>query len=262
MPLTVFITGATDGIGLELARRHAREGARLVLGGRRDRGALDASLFTPARYCQADLAEPDAPARVLAHLAAEGIESLDLVIHNAAVASYGPIEADEPGLITAMVAVNLLAPIALTHALAPHLAKASGRVVFVSSIVADLPCADYAVYGASKAALDGFARSLGVEWQGRIRVQAVHPGAVRTGFHEKSGVPAALVASPRIPSAARVAAQIHTLAQGNARTPSVGFGSAVLRFIGRRAPRLLERALRRGKVKAAAANAARDGGRA
>ena len=188
---TVLITGATDGIGLELARAYGQAGARLVLVGRRARVELDDELFTEATYCCADLAGKDAAGTVRDFLAARSIHSLDLLLHNAAVGQYGPIADEPPEVIANQVAVNLTAPVTLTHALAEPLERAGGKLVFISSVVESLPCADFAVYAATKAALDGFARSLRVEWRGRIEVQVIHPGAVKTGFHGKASVPPA-----------------------------------------------------------------------
>ena len=245
---TVLITGATSGIGLALARRYHAGGARLVLVGRRPLAALEDPLFTTETYCQADLAAPEAAGRVAAHLEARAIDTLDLVFQNAAVGAYGPIEAETAEQIAGQVAVNLAAPIALTQRLAPWLERAGGKVVFVSSVVEALPCADFAVYAATKAALDGFARSLRVEWAGRIEVQVVHPGAVRTDFHRKASVPAELVASPRIPSADDVAGDLVRLAGRRARTPTLGVGNRVARFVGRRLGRPLDWMMRRRRA--------------
>ncbi|MDA1195364.1 MAG: SDR family NAD(P)-dependent oxidoreductase, partial [Planctomycetota bacterium] len=209
-----LIVGATDGIGLELARLHTRAGARLVLCGRRPAHELADPLFAGAdvTYVQAELREPAAAARIGAALPPDAALARAYVC--AAQGSYGPLENDAPEQIEALVAVNVVAPMRLAHTLAPRLLASGGTLVLLSSVAADLPCPDYAVYAATKAALDGFARSLAVEWRGRAHVQAVHPGAVRTGFHAKSGVPPELVASPRIPSAAHVAARVHALAGG------------------------------------------------
>ena len=247
MSSSVLITGATDGIGLELARLYAADGARLILLGRRPLEDLDATLFTPETYCRVDLGEADVSGRLLAFLEAQGIDALDLVVHNAALGSYGPIEEDPPEQISALLAVNLRTPIALTHALFASLLRGQGKVVFVSSVVESLACADYAVYAATKAALNGFARSLRIEWKGRIDVQVIHPGAVRTAFHAKARVPEALVSSPRIPSATKVARSIQRIAEGNRATPTLGLFNALLHWLGRHGERPLDWLMRRSR---------------
>ena len=242
---TVLITGATDGIGLALARRQVRTGARLVLVGRRAPEDVDPVVGHPDRYCRADLAAPDAADVVAAFVASRGIEHLDLLVHNAAVGSYGPPESDTTAHLDAMLAVNLAAPMALTHRLLPLVEAARGTLLFVSSIAADLPCPDYAAYGATKAGLDGFARSLRVEQRGRTRVQVIHPGAVRTGMHAKAGVPEELVASPRIPSADDVAASIEAVVAHGRPASTLGTGNKVLRWLGRHAGWPLDGAMAR-----------------
>jgi len=242
---SILISGASDGIGLQLAHFYARQGARLFLLGRRPPSELDASLFTPPCYCRVDLAEGGAARVVTRFLQAQGVEGLDLVFHNAALGSYGPIAEDPPAQIRALLAVNLGAPIALTHALAKTLARAHGKVVFVSSVVASLPSPDYAVYAATKAALDGFARSLRIEWRGRIDVQSIHLGAVRTGFHAKARVPAELLRSARIPTAEQAARAIGRRVRGRRAMPSVGLANGLVGWMGRHGERPLDWLMRR-----------------
>lgn len=247
MTQTVLITGATDGIGRALVQRLAGEGARLVLVGRRPLASLADPLFTPATYCRADLGEPDAAARVDDFLAEAGITALDLVVHCAGVGWHGsPV--GEPGeRIRTTLDVNLWAPIALTHALLDRLEAARGTLVFVSSVLADLPAADIATYAASKAALDGFARSLRVELGRRVRVVAVHPGGTATRMHEKAGVPEEQRKRFKFPSAAHVAGKILGVARKGRRSPTIGFGNAAARFIGRRIGAPLDWLMIRGR---------------
>ncbi|MDJ0973018.1 MAG: SDR family NAD(P)-dependent oxidoreductase [Planctomycetota bacterium] len=243
----VLLTGATDGIGLAMARRLEAEGAVLTLVGRRPLEALDEVLFTPTTYCRADLSLPDAASRVVTFLEDQGRPPIDLLVHNAGVGWYGAAEAEDAARIRTTLDVNLWAPVALTHALLPHLAEPTATIVFVSSVLADLPAPEIACYAASKAALDGFARSLRVELAGRARVVAVHPGGTATAMHEKAGVPAAQRERFRFPSADRVAARILRHAERGRRAPTVGAGNAVARFLGRHATGPLDWAMRRGR---------------
>ena len=189
---TVLITGATSGIGLALARRYAAQGDRLVLVGRRDPATLDATFFTPARYCRVDLASPTCAAEIAAWLDAHAIAGLDVLVHNAGLGYVGALADQSAADINTLVDVNLRAPVLLTRRLLPRMA-AQGRIVFVSSLAAVMPTPDYAVYSATKAALDSFAANLRLELQAQrrpVHVQVIHPGATRTEMHAKSGMPA------------------------------------------------------------------------
>jgi short-subunit dehydrogenase len=208
MPKTVLITGATDGIGLALARIYGQQGARLILIGRRPLGELDPQLFDDANYCRVDLAQLDAAEQIVRFVQGRQIEQIHLLIQNAGIGSVGPIEAQSAAMIRQLVEVNLAAPVALTHALLPWLRPVGGKVVFISSVAAGLPAPDYAVYAATKAALDGLARNLRIEMGNAIPVQVIHAGATRTGMHRKAGVDPKRMDWTRFPAAETVAGQI------------------------------------------------------
>jgi short-subunit dehydrogenase len=229
---TVLITGATDGIGLALARSYQARGVRLVLVGRRPRAALDQALFTPERYCQVDLTQADCADVVTRFLDEQAIAELSLLIHNAGVGYYGSVEQQPPENISELVTVNLRAPIALTHALLPRLRAARGKLVFISSVAAGLPVSEYAVYGATKAALDGFARSLRIELRDAVAVQVIHPGATRTSMHTKSGVPSGALKWERFPSPETTAERIAQAIADSRSSVTIGAVNRLLRFGG------------------------------
>ena len=252
---TVLITGATDGLGLALARRYRAQGSVVLMVGRRPIAALDPAFFTPENYCQVDLALPDAAPRVAAWLDARGIRALDLLIHNAGIGYVGDLERQEPDNIRALVDVNLWAPIALSHALFPCLQRAQARCVFISSVAADLPGPRYAVYTATKAALDGFARN----WRAELRadgsgvtVQVIHPGAVRTAMHAKSGADPAALGWERFPTPEDVAAAIEAAILRSPRDVTIGAANRLARRAGRTMPGVVDRlvALRRSPAPA------------
>lgn len=228
----ILITGATDGIGLELARHYRRQGAQLVLVGRRAPAALDAELTSDGNYCRVDLAQHYAAEIVKAFLHRRGIERLDLLIHNAGVGSYGPAAEETSRAIDMLIDVNLRAPIALTHALLPLLEPARGKIVFIGSVAATLPAPEYAAYGATKAALAGFARSLRVELGGRVRVQVLHPGATRTAMHAKIGAPLERLGWRRFPPPDRVAHAIAASIATSDGDAAIGAGNRLLRAAG------------------------------
>jgi short-subunit dehydrogenase len=200
---TAVIVGGTDGLGQALAIRYLASGWRVVVLGRTDRRAIrDAG----AIYLPIDLTTSASVGAIGATLTVAGVDAIDALIHCAALGWVGNAAAQSPASIDAMVAINIWAPAAITHQLLPWVERVHGRILFVGSIAAFVPAPHYAVYAASKAAIDGFARSLAHERTGRVTVQVIHPGPIGTAFHAKSG---ALSIDPsRFPSPAVVAERV------------------------------------------------------
>ncbi len=242
--MNVVITGATDGIGLALARQYQQQGARLILIGRRPIELLDNTFFAPDCYCQADLANLDSAKQISFWLHENRVAHLDLVIHNAAVGYVGPVETQGEENIRQLVNVNLRAPIMLSHALYPLVERAAGKFVFVSSVVAGLPGPGYAVYTATKAALDSFVRNWQIELRADrspVRAQIIRPGATRTNMHEKSGADLQRLGWDRFPTPDAIAQQIVHATVANYRATTLGLPNAMLYTAGRRFPALIDR---------------------
>jgi short-subunit dehydrogenase len=204
-----LVTGASSGIGREVARRLAAGGARVLAHGR-DAGAL-AELDATALI--ADLAEPGAGQRLAeAALAAAG--RVDIVVGNAGQGWAGPFAEMPPETTTRLLAVNLAAPIELTRTLLPHFGDRAGALIFVTSIAGRMGVAGEAVYSATKAGLDTFAESLRFELHDRpVRVGVVVPGVVDTAFFERRGRPYDRTRPRPIP-AGRVADRIVRMIRG------------------------------------------------
>ena len=181
-----LLTGGSRGLGAALASALSTRGWRLVLDGR-DTGRLAAAvaaLPSPelVTAVPGDVADP---AHRAALAAAVG-PRLDLLVHNASDLGPSPLVplADlPPDRFARLLAVNTIAPLALTQQVLPALTRAGGRVLSISSDAAVEAYACWGGYGASKAALDQLTAVLAVEHPA-LRVHAVDPGDMATEMHQ------------------------------------------------------------------------------
>ncbi|WP_371483109.1 SDR family NAD(P)-dependent oxidoreductase [Kitasatospora sp. NBC_00315] len=194
-PPVAVITGASRGLGLELARALAADGWQLVLTARDpvDLGAAEAELAaaTTVVALAGSVVDDDHRAR-LAQAAAD-LGGAALLVNNAStLAGHDlagaalPRLADIPlsGLLETFE-VNVLAPIALTQLVLPQLREHAGAVLALSSDAAVEAYEGWGAYGASKAALDHACAVLAAEEPG-LRVWAVDPGDMRTRMHQEA----------------------------------------------------------------------------
>lgn len=204
-----LITGASGGIGLEFARLAAAAGHDLVLvarsGARLDEVARDLSEQhgVTIRTVVADLAEPDAAATVAA--AVDG-RLPDILVNNAGVGGQGRFAVQRPlGSDLGMIRLNVLSLVELTGLLLPAMvARGSGGILNVASTAGYLPGPGQAVYYASKAFVKSFSEALTEECRGTgVRVTALCPGPVDTGFARASGLSESMLmkAPGKVPAA-------------------------------------------------------------
>lgn len=185
----VLITGASAGIGAELAREFARHGHHLVLVARsKDKlmalaGELNAAHDTDAFVIAEDLATPHGPKAVVEMLHDKGIE-IDILINNAGIIDVGPFADTDPEKFQQLVALNIAATTALTSYLLPHmLERRFGRILNVASLAGFQPIPSMAVYAASKAYVLSLTESLSEELRGTgVRVTALCPGLTDTNM--------------------------------------------------------------------------------
>ncbi|WP_367134954.1 SDR family NAD(P)-dependent oxidoreductase [Saccharothrix sp. HUAS TT1] len=173
---TVLLTGATGGIGHAVAREFARRGARLVLTGRRVAELDGLAAEVGGRAVVADLASADGVRRL-----AEEVGPVDVLVANAALPASGALLDLAEEQVRRALAVNLEAPIALAHALAPSMVAARrGHVVFVGSLAGKVASPYSSLYNATKFGLRGFALGLREDLRGSgVGVSIVQPGFVR-----------------------------------------------------------------------------------
>lgn len=177
---TVLVTGASSGIGRQVALSCAKAGATLVLTGRNDerlQALLDELGGAPHRVLVADLNDE---AQVDALSA--GIGKIDGLVHSAGIAALAPLRMASREHIESQLATNLIAPMLLTRALlARQAVRNGGSIVFISSVSAHIGVRGVSAYSASKAAVEGMARSLSIELAPRsMRVNCLAPGLVQT----------------------------------------------------------------------------------
>jgi len=190
-PLAV-VTGASSGIGYELARELARRGYDLVI------TAENEAVAEAAQHCErlgatvtavrADLRDPDEVER-FATQAQGGGRPVDVLAVNAGVGASGSFVSDTPlADDLAIVDLNVRSAVYLAKLMVPAMvARGSGRVLFTSSIAATSPGPFQTVYHASKAFLQSFAQGLREELRGRgVSVTALMPGPTDTRFFERA----------------------------------------------------------------------------
>jgi NAD(P)-dependent dehydrogenase (short-subunit alcohol dehydrogenase family) len=181
-----LVTGASRGLGRALATALSARGWRLVVDARdADRlAATTAALPRPdlVTALAGDVADPGHRAALSAAVG----DRLDLLVNNASDLGPSPLPllADlRPEAFTRVLAVNTVAPLALTQLVLPALTRAGGRVLDVSSDAAVEAYPGWGGYGASKAALDQLTAVLAVEHPA-LRFYAVDPGDMATDMHQ------------------------------------------------------------------------------
>jgi NAD(P)-dependent dehydrogenase (short-subunit alcohol dehydrogenase family) len=176
------VTGASSGLGVEIAVGLAEAGADVVVAARRedrlrDSAARIEALGRRALVVPTDITDPDQCARLIERTAAE-MGRLDVLVNNAGIAPVVPASRETVAQFTATIAVDLVGAFAMSQAAAREMGKGAS-IVNISSVVAergaDLPQASYA---AAKAGLLGLTRDLARQWTGRkgIRVNGLLPG--------------------------------------------------------------------------------------
>lgn len=185
-----LVTGASNGIGLELAHCAARDGHDLVITARRQ-DALDALAGELAsRYRVAvqvvadDLADPAAAGRILARIE----RPIDVLVNNAGFGAWSDVADTDAQVLDEMVEVNVAAVTRLARAVLPGmLERGRGGILNVASLAGFFPGPGAAVYYATKHYVLAFSESLGGEVADRgVTVTALCPGPVATGFAERA----------------------------------------------------------------------------
>jgi NAD(P)-dependent dehydrogenase (short-subunit alcohol dehydrogenase family) len=193
----VLITGALTGIGRATALAFAREGATVVVSGRREAEgkALESelhSLGAEAAFVLADVRHED-DVRSLVEQTAERFGRLDVAVNNAGTEGQsGPLTEQTSDSYAAMFDTNVLGTfLSLKHELRTMQPQGSGSIINVSSTMGERGAANLALYAASKHAVEGLTKSAALEAAAfGVRVNAVAPGPTETAMLDRlTGTP-------------------------------------------------------------------------
>jgi short-subunit dehydrogenase len=190
---TILVTGASSGIGLELARIAAADGHSLILVARNEERLrqlaqeLQRAHGTQVTTIPLDLSTPGAAERLAAAIAERGLQ-VDGLINNAGYGLYGPFLEHDPADQLGIIQLNVAALTDLIQRFLPGMvSRGYGRILNVASVAAFVPGPYLAVYHATKAYVLSLSEALAVELRGTgVTVTALCPGPVITGFQERS----------------------------------------------------------------------------
>ncbi len=188
----VLITGASSGIGAELARQFAADGARVALAAR-DAGRLDVvatacrALGAEARVVPGDVSIETSCASIVERTVAH-FGGLDILVNNAGLGSSGLFdEITDLSIFDTVMRVNYLGSVWCTAHALPHLKRSKGRLVAISSLTGLTGVPKRTVYAATKHAMAGFFDSLRIELEGTgVSVTVIYPGFVFSEINQRA----------------------------------------------------------------------------
>ncbi len=201
---TALVTGASNGIGLEIARVLAPTHDLVLVARSAAKLETLAEELGGARVIAADLSDPSAIAKIAAE-----VPSVDVLVNNAGVGDFGPFAAADPDKTLGMIQLNVTSLTALTRAYLPGmLERGTGKIMNVASTASFQPGPLMAVYYATKAYVLSFSEALSEETRGTgVTVTALCPGPTTSGFQAAAEMELSpLVANKKLPTSAEVAA--------------------------------------------------------
>ncbi len=195
VPQTVLITGATSGIGRELALIFARKGYNLHIAARTE-GTLIAQTdefrhlyHIGCAYTACDLSQPSAPDMIMRNIR-EQAGKIDILVNNAGFGNWGAFDQTDLSTEIEEIQLNILALVRLTKsALGEMKQRRSGRILNVASMAGFVPGPHMAIYYATKAFVISFSEALREEVRGSgISVSVVCPSESPTNFQARAGI--------------------------------------------------------------------------
>jgi len=240
----ILLTGATGGLGEELAHQLARAGARLLLAGRdaarlaKVNDALGGSHTT----IRAELTRPEGIADT-ANAAREF--DVNVLINNAGIGSFGMFEQQDWPSVEQILATNLEAPMRLTHAMLPLLrSHRTAAIVSIGSVFGSLPFPGFAAYSAAKAGLRGFSQALRRELSdSAVAVIHLAPRAIDTPMNSPDVIALNRALGNRSDSPKAVARQVVSALKRGHGEHHFGFPEKIFARLNGIAPSLIDWAL-------------------
>jgi uncharacterized protein len=251
-PETVLVTGASSGIGLELARCFAADGSRLVLVARNTPALekLTAELRRDNKaevtVFAADLSRPETPGKIFSELKGRGMV-VDVLVNNAGFGAHGLFSELPLPRQLEMIQVNVAALTELTGLFLPGMVeRRRGGVLNVASVAGFVPGPGMAVYYATKAFVLSFTEALAGELAGTgVKAMALCPGPTETNFGAVAHVQGARLVRIARMSAGDVAIQGHRAFRDGHVVDISGWKNRLLVLLIRLTPRLLVRKMTR-----------------
>ena len=207
-----LVTGASSGIGYEMAKLLAKDGKNLVIVARSQdkleelKTYIENKYGTRVRVLPKDLSDPKAPQQIYSELERENIE-VDVLVNNAGFGVYGMFSQTDLQKELEMIQVNATSLIHLTKLfLKRMLENKSGSILNVASLCAFLPSPLESIYCATKSYVLHFSEALANELQGTgVSVTCLCPGLAKTEFHKRANMENTKIAKRKMMDAATVA---------------------------------------------------------
>ena len=203
-----LVTGASKGIGAAIAKHLAAEGAEVIVNYASSKSGADAVVAEivaaggKAYAVQGDFSNPAEITKTFAAIKTKH-GKLDVLVNNAGVYAFGPIESIKPEDFHRQFNLNVLGLLFATQAAVPLFGEAGGSIINIGSLVGSMPPPTSSIYSATKGAVDNLTISLSKELgPKKIRVNSLNPGLTITegvtsvGFHEGDFYNHALATTP------------------------------------------------------------------
>jgi len=239
----ILLTGATGGIGHELAFKLNSQGAQLILVGRNEnRLKLVSDKLTSAQIIKADIATEQGLQILISALA--GVQ-LDGIINAAGLNQFSTLNKTDKHKIAQMLDTNLLAPMYITQALLPTLkSRPSAFILNVGSTFGSIGFAGYSAYCATKFGLRGFTESLRRELSGTsVKVLYIAPRATKTDMNSEKVTQMNLDLGVQTDSPIIVAQQIIEAIRGNKEETYIGWPEKMFVRLNALVPSLVDKSL-------------------